>query len=1331
MPQIDLKPKLTRLNLDDSYYHLGKEDYVGALNITHNAQEQSEDIISTNVTGNRLVPFTFHDEGERDTVGAKEDILRNRVFEFVWLESGYHCIIIYDNASRTRTKLIENLTDTNDIDVLQFTQSNKIIHVDIIYRGEDEGDLVFYTDGNVTPRKFNVKHIQDGNYTYIQIPFIELAKMPPKVPVQAVYGTDSTRNANSLRKKLIMATYRWSYDDFEKSTFTTYSKIPLPIGYYGSDNDIDSTKNNFITFTVETGNENVTDIEIAVRFNVGENWEDFVLAISLNKEQLGIVDNTTYQYLFYNDAIYPPFEGGVEEVTQLFDWVPKKAKSQCCGNGNTIELAAITEGYGNYPTSQLDVTITAENQTNVPPDTDPLQLTYTSTPFMGGTMLYTFTVAGNVVTGTLIRVRYLLSTTPGILVEYTTIGGDTDDDVATGLFTYLSVNHPAYAGSNTANQFTAIIPNAAIITSVEVDIPAPGGGTISTEKTWLWDANYIFGLAYKDEQGRIMPGVTTFVNPVDSDNDFLVTTDSFSLDTGDVQTPVISSSINHIPPVDAVTYAWVRRRMTYANFLMYETCDYQDPTDGYLYFCLANIEKYKIDNSQFIYGTAPITPTSRIKVIAGITAGAYDGDIWNQDYEIIGQVTKTLTGGSSPDDDRFFIKVVKPSGSISPSYKVNMLVMVYTPMTNPTDIADSVYWEWGEEYDIYEGTTLTYNTLSGVFNINDRIADLTSGASAVLVSDNGSNEMTISDLEFGSFNVGDLITGTNSGATARIVTVVTQNYHRGLDQDQTGTQAAEFTWTEGDVYFHQRNMYSNLLTLDSDTLNIMDANWSDFFASAVNDNGRGLTIEVNARETFFPATIRFSREYQQNTNINQTNRFIYTNFIDLDRSFGSILKMSIRDRYIRIGQQFKIGSVPIFNQISKDQAGSTLVAATDVLLNPVTYYLGDYGVGDAPEAWTDFNFSSYFFDTNRNIWCRLSRDGIIPISVQNKINSWATSEGSMRGNDSKIYGTLDSKSNNCIFAFEEVNIYASVGNLQAFVVSVSLNDNVYLYGGIAANILVTLSLTATNSDAQTVTYTTVENETTISLRNNLISLLNSAAGTLFHGVTVTVTTPTLGVSGIPNGTHLFGLRVSNLAGFGVTSTVTFEGNLIQHIDAYTLAFAEDNNAYESFLSYHPEMMCTLGALLITWKDGQLWTHDGTVYNNFYGVQYPSYVTPVFNDQSAVKKKYLGIGYKSLNNTIWASPENGDVITSFVNPQTGLSQISQLKEVDYELEETTLCAALNNDANSMADAREAVANGDPLQGNYIAIKLICPATKTGELVNLSQPYLTWIPSGRNF
>jgi hypothetical protein len=1197
----DLKQYLRALNLDDSLFNLKADEYIDALNVSKDAVDPSFDNALTNVTGNRLVPYN-KPAGSNVVIGAKADLTRNRVYEFIWNSVGKHSIVIFDRPTRTRTKLIENLTDTNQIDVLGFRRNKKIIHADIIYRDQSEGDLLFWTDGSVSPRKANVKHLKDGIYSYVKTPFIETAKQPPRVPVIAVYGSDPLRNANSLRKKLAMTTYRYVYDDFEKSTFTTYSKIPLPSGYYGSDNDTNDTKNNFIKLTVETGDENVTAIEVAIRFNVAGNWQDFVLVATLNKAQLGIPSNTTYDYFFYNDAIYPPI--AVDEVIQLFDWVPRLAKSQCSANGNTIEYGAITENYNNYPLNQLDVTITTENLSNSPPDTDPPQITYTNDG-PGTEINYTFTVIGSVPIGSEYEIIVYDPTQPDpyILVFYTSIPGDTIDSIVTKLFNLFPVFNRTII---TSPSFIVTFPSGSSVLACSVIAGSGSPSVISTEKTWLWGSNYLFGLIYKDDQGRIMPGVLTFNLPISSDNDFMITTGEFSLDTINPQTPVVNAQINHLPPTGAVSYAWVRRRMTYANFLFYETCDMQSDADFY-YFCLANIEQYKIDNSQFVYGTAPITNDSRIKVIAGITGSSYNGQLWNQDYEILGQVTRTLTGGAAPADNRFYIKVKKTTAAVSPAYTENMLVMVYTPMQNPTNAADSVYFEWGEEFPIYELLTMTYSILSSVIVSGETVIGSISGATATVVFNDTTSKLYL-DNRLRTFVAGETITGQTSGGKVHLISFTTVNYHRGGTQDQNATQPAKFFWPEGDVYFHKRSMYRQIragLPFTADKVSIMDAGFSDFFPSGVNDNGRGITIEANARETYFPATIRFSREYQQNTSINQTNRFFFNNFIDLDRSFGDIFKMSLHDRYIRIGQRYKIGAVPIFNQLTKDSANTSLLAATDALLNPVQYYSGDFGVGREFPVWVDFNNSSYFFDTNRGIWCRLSLDGIIPISVLYNINSWCTRHGILRTGDFFIYGTFDSKLNNCLFTFE-----------------------------------------ATDTDA-----------------------------------------------------------------------------------AATISFDEETNSYEAFLSFQPEFMASLGDLLITYKNGDTWTHDGDLFNNFYGTQFPSTITPVFNQASQVKKKFLSVAYRS--NKVWSSPSKGDVMTSTVNQQTNMQQQSKILESQYELQETILTSAFNYDMNSRSDERMGLWEGDPLGGDYCVVKFVCPAASSRELVHFNLPYINYIPSSKIF
>ena len=1193
----EIKNRLLRLNLDDDYIHLGKDDYVDALNITTDSESTSKDITITNLVGNQLVPYDLPD-GTNIPIGAKADIVRNRVYEFWWNSNAYHSIILYDRTANTRTKLIENRTDSNNVDILQFNRFKKIIHVDIIYRDNSEGDLVFWTEGNVSPRKINEKHIADGIYTTLKQSFIELAKAPPLSPPVCAYGSDTSRDANALRKKLFMFAQRFGYDDFEKTTLSTYSKIPLPVGYYGSDNDISNTSNNFITITVETGDENVSTIDIVMRNNIENAWGDFVLVASLNKEQLGLPNNSTYDYLFYNDGVYPTIDF-TEEVEPLFDWVPQKANAQCSPNGNYIDFGGITENYNNYPINDLDVTLTVENVTNVPPDDDPPAVTY---QFTSGNV-WQFIVSGTIPEGTRFYATAFIGSLLDdiVLYDYTSQPGDTFDDVVNGIFATIS---PTYQNGVASPQFFVQLGSGSFIISTTVTVPVTPS-QISTEKTWLWKANYIFGLVYVDEQNRDMPGVTTFSNPNSVDNDFLVTTPAFSLDGTDVQTPVISATINHEPPDGAVKYYWVRRRMTYTDVLMYITCDFQEDAD-FQYFCLANIEQYKTDNSQFIYGTAPITGDSRLTVIAGVTAGVYDGDIYDQDYEILGTVTKTLSGGSSPANDKTFIKVKKPAGAISPAYKVNMLVMVYTPMSNPTSLSDSVYSEWGEAYGIYTIYTLGYTGLTGVFTSGETITGGTSGATAVIFSDNGGNTMLVTDL-VGAFNIGETLTGGISGATATLATQTSQNYHRGMDQDQTPAQEATFSFEEGDVYFHQRTMYTELLSVPyaTATLNIMDENYSDFFLSAVNDNGRGQLIQSNARQLYFPATDRVSLAYQENTDINQTNRFLFNNFTDYDRSFGDIFKYSIKDRYKIVGQRFKIGRVPIFNQISKDSNGNQLLASTSSLLNPINYYAGDFGVGTAPASWVSYGYADYFFDNIRGIWCRLSQDGITDLSVKYKVNSWATVQAPLRtGEEFTIYGMFDSKSNYCFMALE-----------------------------------------ATDDEP-----------------------------------------------------------------------------------AYTLSFDEKNNAFKAFINCHPKMACTLGTLLITFNEDGLWTHDSGTYNNFFGVQYGSSVSPVFADQPAIKNTYNGIGYQS--NKIWASPTNGDIQTSNINPQTLLPTISNIKSVDYDLQENVYVAAFNRDANSMSDAQLAVVEGDFLKGVWVKCKMTVPAASANVLVFLNIPYVTKSVSQRN-
>ena len=65
---------------------------------------------------------------------------------------------------------------------------------------------------------------------------------------------------------------------------------------------------------------------------------------------------------------------------------------------------------------------------------------------------------------------------------------------------------------------------------------------------------------------------------------------------------------------------------------------------------------------------------------------------------------------------------------------------------------------------------------------------------------------------------------------------------------------------------------------------------------------------------------------------------------------------------------------------------------TDKLLNPIQYYSGDFGIGTCPEIIVSFNYAIYGCDNIRGVVWRLSNDGLTPISILYKVNSWANRE---------------------------------------------------------------------------------------------------------------------------------------------------------------------------------------------------------------------------------------------------------------------------------------------------------------------------------------------------
>ena len=238
--------------------------------------------------------------------------------------------------------------------------------------------------------------------------------------------------------------------------------------------------------------------------------------------------------------------------------------------------------------------------------------------------------------------------------------------------------------------------------------------------------------------------------------------------------------------------------------------------------------------------------------------------------------------------------------------------------------------------------------------------------------------------------------------------------------------------------FNLNSFALNVKVLRNSTISIIESSFNDTYNLVTNSNGRASAIDVNAGQVYYPTLIRFGREYQQNTNINNINRFYYENVDEYDRGFGDVMRLHVRDRYLKVYQKFKVGNVPILTQIIKDSANNPLQANTDKLINKVQYYAGDYGIGDASTSLAWNNYADYFVDDYRGVVCRLSQDGITPLSIvyhtnaffvptlqqyRQSLNNGIAQDGEVYKGNPCIYGAFDAYTNKYIISMEEINRY--------------------------------------------------------------------------------------------------------------------------------------------------------------------------------------------------------------------------------------------------------------------------------------------------------------------
>ncbi len=80
---------------------------------------------------------------------------------------------------------------------------------------------------------------------------------------------------------------------------------------------------------------------------------------------------------------------------------------------------------------------------------------------------------------------------------------------------------------------------------------------------------------------------------------------------------------------------------------------------------------------------------------------------------------------------------------------------------------------------------------------------------------------------------------------------------------------------------------------------------------------------------------------------------------------------------------------------------------------------------------------------------------------------------------------------------------------------------------------------------------------------------------------------------------------------------------------YTISYSEEAKGWPSFYSYMPEYMIGMNSYFYSFRGGNLFRHNtNELRNNYYGVQYNSQITAVFNTEPQTIKLFKTLSYES-------------------------------------------------------------------------------------------------------
>jgi hypothetical protein len=523
-----------------------------------------------------------------------------------------------------------------------------------------------------------------------------------------------------------------------------------------------------------------------------------------------------------------------------------------------------------------------------------------------------------------------------------------------------------------------------------------------------------------------------------------------------------------------------------------------------------------------------------------------------------------------------------------------------TPPTNTSDI-----------YGIGLRASTLYNTGYGY--------SFTEGDLAQVAGTSATYTLNILN-QYSDFIIVEYNSNLGTPTQAEIYTPVTNTaveyyYEIGQKYDvlNPGTPSRSFSTItgpiNGDVYLKSRTYVfgATPVTKYYEVMNMVDQNWQSWYTDA----GRGLT-EIFTKIERQPTNICFSAPFTIGVNglssFNSLDANILPNELDSIQKIINTSKVESQGGVLLIIGEQETASQYVGESQLFDNTGSSFIAKSSGVLGNINMLKGSYGTLH-PESVFGFGEEVVFFDVNKGSVVRYSSNGLTPIS-DNKMRKYWRNVGqdiigyykdptvhNQMNPDSpmKVLGMVDPFNNEYLMYTPNMSTTSKAGYIQ----DVTNICTVYTYE---------FPLGATS----------------------MLYTLPLVPGTMYYFDTLwreTVVTY--------NGQNLFDnpyfIAVPGVTQILISSNTQFGGEFTlcdvmkSYYDTYdgnggVVSFSADIDKWVTKYSYTPEWMCNIINRLASFKNGNLYIHNGA-YNSFYGSAADTIMVGMHNDNGNNIKVY--------------------------------------------------------------------------------------------------------------